>query len=536
MGVAARMKLLVGIALAGLLVLCLTSLFLLKDVMYRDRSHQTEDTVKVGLGIIDHFHSLAVAGRLSDEAARQAAKDALRGIRYGNNDYYFIFSTEHVYVLNPSKPATEGQDESNLQDSNGKYLARELVVAARKGGGHVDYTFPRAGQTQPEAKLSYAALYEPWGWVLGTGIYIDDIDTEYRRIALILGSLAFLLLAALGFLGWQNGRSIIDQIGGEPAVANEAMREIAHGNLVVDLGNPKPGSLLGSLQSMAGALRSLIREINSEGNSLVASAEDISQASNGVSRAAERQSDATSAIAAAIEELTVSSAEILESAKTTEANSEEAMSLAVQGRERVEQASKAIQDIAVTVNGASDRIRSLESRAAEISSIAGVIKEIAGQTNLLALNAAIEAARAGEAGRGFAVVADEVRQLAERTTAATGEIHGMICAIQEDTNNVVAAMNLALPEVQRGVELASGASDSLRAIEQGAQTTLDRVSEVANATQEQSAASTSIAQHIEQIALMVEETNSTIRENAKTSASLEAVAKNLKSQISRFVV
>ena len=536
MGVAARMRLLVGFALAGLLALCLTALFTLKSGMLDDRKEKTRHVVEVGMGILDHYQKLAAAGKLSDAEARTAAKEALRGLRYGHDDYYFVFTTDHVYVLYPTKPEFEGQNKADMQDSHGKYLVRELVAAAQRGGDFVEYAFPRAGQTTPEAKLSYAAPFRPWGWVLGTGIYIDDIDTAFRHTATVLGAISLLLLAGIGYLGWRTAHCILRQLGGEPAAASAAMKEIAHGKLTVSLGQPHPESLLGSLQAMATSLRELVREIEIQAESLVASSSEITQASNGVSRAAEEEAESTSAIAAAIEELTVSSNQILDIAKETELNSQDAMSLSVQGRERAERASQAIQAIARTVTDASERIRALESRATGISSIVAVIKEIAAQTNLLALNAAIEAARAGEQGRGFAVVADEVRKLAERTTTATVEIEKMIAAIQVETGGAVAAMNEALPEVRQGVALADSASESLRAIEDGARSALDRVHDVANATREQSAASTSIAQQVEQIAQMVDETSVTIRANAATAESLEEVARKLKAQISKFEI
>jgi methyl-accepting chemotaxis protein len=171
-----------------------------------------------------------------------------------------------------------------------------------------------------------------------------------------------------------------------------------------------------------------------------------------------------------------------------------------------------------------------------VSSIANVIKEIAGQTNLLALNAAIEAARAGEQGRGFAVVADEVRKLAERTSSATTEIEQMITGIQGDTGNAVSAMNAALPEVDQGIALASLASDALGAIERGAREALARVHEIADATHEQSAASTSIAQRVEEISHMVDNTTANIRGAAEAAVNLERIAGGLKEQIARFRV
>ena len=163
-----------------------------------------------------------------------------------------------------------------------------------------------------------------------------------------------------------------------------------------------------------------------------------------------------------------------------------------------------------------------------------LIKDIAGQTNLLALNAAIEAARAGEQGRGFAVVADEVRKLAERTSSATVEIEQMIAGIQADTVQVVGVMDAALPQVAAGVKAAEGAAESLRQIKDGAQSTLTSIREVADATKEQSIASTSIAQKVEEIATMVDETTAAMQSNAATAAKMEEIAGELSRLVSRF--
>ena len=534
--VATRIRLLAALMLLGMLAIGLVSLFQLKENMLEDRKDKTHNLVEVGLGILAHHHRLVQDGKLSEPEAQQAARESLREIRYAENDYYFIFDTNHVYVLYPSKPEFEGQNKKDLQDSDGKFLIQELVATARQGGGFVGYRFPRAGQPQAEPKLSYSALFAPWNWVIGTGIYVDDIDRQYRAVAILLGGLSGVLLLGLGLLGWLIGNSVLAQLGGEPTAAQAAMRQVAQGDLAVSVGDPPPDSLLDSLGTMIAALRALVIEIDSEADALVSDAAEIKRASNAVAGAASQQSDATSSMAAAIEQLTVSSSHISENARETESNSSNAMALASQGRERADQASQAIQTIATTMTDASERIRALEDRANQISSIAGVIKGIAGQTNLLALNAAIEAARAGEQGRGFAVVADEVRKLAERTATATLEIEQMIVGIQRDTVGAVEAMNKALPELEVGVTLANSASESLRTIEDGAGYTLKRIHEVADTTREQAAASNAIAQHVDQIARMVEDTTVTIRGTADTANRLEAMALNLKRQIARFRV
>jgi len=532
--VSTRMLLLVGLTLAGLLVLCFTALLQLKSSMLEDRKQKTQNLVEVGVGILTHHQKLAAEGKLSEDDAKIAARESLRNLRYNGNDYFFVLDTTNKYVLFPGKPEFEGLDKGDMKDANGKFLIRDLVNTAKAGGGFVEYWFPRVGQQTAEPKLSYSALFAPWSWVIGTGIYIDDIDREYKNGAILLGGISAGLLVLLSLIGWQVGSSVVRQLGGEPGEATEIMQRVAAGDLTARLDKAHPGSLLHALGGMVESLRQLVSEINSEANSLVGNAAQIARASDEVARAAEHQADSTSAMAAAIEELTVSSNHISESARETARETNSAVELSGLGAERVHQASLAIQKISETVSDASSRIRALEERAKQISSIANVIKDIAGQTNLLALNAAIEAARAGEQGRGFAVVADEVRKLAERTASATTEIEKMLTGIQGETVGAVGAMDAALPEVQEGVELAASASESLRAIEDGARRTLERVGEVADATHEQSAASTSIAQRVEQIANMVEETTSTIRGTAETAHQLENIANTLKRQMSKF--
>ena len=533
--VSTRIYVLIGLTLLGLLTLCVIALFQLKDSMMEDRKAKVRNLVEYAHTQLTYYEEQARSGKMPLEQAQALAKDSLRKARYDEKEYFWINDFHPRTVMHPIKPELEGKDQSDNKDVNGKLLYIEFVkIVKSNGAGFVDYYWSKPGDTKPVPKLSYVKGFTPWGWIVGTGIYIDDVDQQFRQGAMLLGGISLLLLVLLVMIGWQISSSILRQLGGEPQAASEIMQRVAGGDLTARLDNMREGSLLHSLGNMVGSLHRMISTINADATKLVANAEHIARASEEVAKAAEHQADSTSAMAAAIEELTVSSNHISDSAHETARETSEAAGLAAQGSERVNQASAAIEKIASTVSDASGRIHALEERAKQVSTIASVIKDIAGQTNLLALNAAIEAARAGEQGRGFAVVADEVRKLAERTSSATLEIEQMIGGIQADTVGAVEAMNAALPEVQEGVHLASSASESLLAIEDGARRTLERVGEVADATKEQSSASTSIAQRVEQIANAVEETTATIRGTAESAHELEGIASNLRQLVGQF--
>jgi methyl-accepting chemotaxis protein len=538
--VATRMRLSIAVALVGMLILGATALTHLRSTMLEDRKAMTRNVVEVAIGVLSHYQKQSAAGTLTNEAAKTAAINVLRSLRYDKSHFFAIFDTRYHAVLLPPFPELEGKDLSGNKDSRGKALVREIVdVGQHEGGGHVDYWIPKRESGEDSSsfpKLSYAANFAPWGWVVETGIYIDEIDTAYARMAVIFAAIGLILVAVLGLFGNAIVSGILGQLGGEPLDATVAMKRISNGDLTVAVGNVRSGSMLHSLNGMAVSLRELIGNINRSAGQLNESAASISHASREINKATENQADATSSVAAAIEQMTVSSTQISDSAKETEAYSRQAMSLACDGRTQANFAVQTIETVATTVASASGRILVLEERANQVSEIARVIKDIAGQTNLLALNAAIEAARAGEQGRGFAVVADEVRKLAERTTAATGDIELMLGGIQLETVAAVDAMNAAKPNVDQAVLLAKSASDSLKQIEEGARQTVARVEQIAASMREHSSASTSIAQHVEMVAQMVEETAGRVRGTTAAAADLEQIAALLKSQVSQFAI
>jgi methyl-accepting chemotaxis protein len=534
-----KIILLIVASLIGMIVLVSFSVVAMKRDLTEGRKIQIRSVTEALYNTVADFQAQESAGKLPREQAQKAALEAVRTARYGGQDgkteYFYVYTMAGINLYH-IKAEMIGIDQlEKVKDATGRYTVKDMLAALQgKRSAFVDTAFPRPGSQVPVDKLQFVMSFEPWGWMIGTGVYMDDIGSEfYQRLTFDLGVAAVILLFVTA-LGFAITRGVLRQVGGEPAQAIELMSRAADGDLTVEVRSAAKGSMLASLGDMVAAIRKMVSEIGESSTRLTHGAERISTASREVAIASQKQSDATSSMAAAIEEMTVSINHISDSAKETQDNSLTSVGLSEDGYARVEAATHEIKDIASRVSDASGRIRKLEERANQISSIAGVIKAIAGQTNLLALNAAIEAARAGEQGRGFAVVADEVRKLAERTSSATIEIEQMISGIQSDTVEVVGVMDAALPQVAAGVKAAEGAADSLRQIKDGAQMTLSRIREVADSTKEQSIASNSIAQKVEEIATMVEETTAAMQSTAETAEDLEKISSELTMLVSRF--
>lgn len=389
-------------------------------------------------------------------------------------------------------------------------------------------------QTQPTYGALKEIASEEANRIEKQGISAGEAATaqlETVNLVVIAGGLLVLLVSTVA--SWLVAKSLGRQIGGEPQQGISLMQQASAGHLNLQVEAPRE-SMLGALGSMLHGLRSMVEKIRSGVTTLRDSVSTFNHTIFSISGATESQAIATSSVAAAIEQLTVSINHIAETIHTTEQQATLSAQQAATGEKQVQQAVQLMQNVAQQLSLTSTQIRTLDTRSHEISSIAAVIKDIADQTNLLALNAAIEAARAGESGRGFAVVADEVRKLAERTSTATGDIEKMIGSIQLETAAAVNMMERALPEVGQSVELVTATRRELESILGSSQEISDQVRDVASATREQGAASTAIAQQIEQIAQSAEKTSVAVQTAAKTVTTVEQQAAVLNEAAARF--
>ncbi|ACV34299.1 methyl-accepting chemotaxis protein [Accumulibacter sp.] len=291
----------------------------------------------------------------------------------------------------------------------------------------------------------------------------------------------------------------------------------------------KTDNFVSSVQATVQGMADVAAQVGSATHEVGAGVQQVHQS-------ARKQSDATSSAAAAVEEVTMSIGEVAENARSTREVAHHTGKVSRDGFERSGQACEAILSLSETVTVSAEQVETLGQRSAEISQIASVIKEIADQTNLLALNAAIEAARAGEQGRGFAVVADEVRKLAERTGKATQEISAMIAIIQSETKLAVDGMRAGAAQVGEGVNLVHSSQEALQRIKDEMDDTIRRVDEISHASVEQQAAMTQLAQNVEQVAAMTEQNVSVVAHTDVMVSRLSSIVERMEKSVNQFTV
>ena len=359
----------------------------------------------------------------------------------------------------------------------------------------------------------------------------DKTRMQYWVTGLVLFSIAFLVVALLTVY-----RRIIAALGGEPAVASEVVKQVAAGDLSVEIpvANTDSTSLLAAMKVMQSNLQKLIGEIQTDADMVASAAKKMTIAAEDVAWSSNQQSASSLEIAAATEQSTVSINLMSDSANRAQTISGDSELLMNETSGVVSEAVNRIAKIATVVEQASQTVRTVGQESENVSKIVLVIKEVADQTNLLALNAAIEAARAGEQGRGFAVVADEVRKLAERTTQSTQEITTMISSMQSSARDAVTCIEDAVANVNEGVILTKRVGESVSRLGASSHEVKGVIIDVSSALREQNAASNEIARNVEQIAQTGERNSGAVGAVAKAATELQQLANSLTDSARHF--
>jgi len=470
------------------------------------------------------------------------------------------------YLL-PASDEERGKIEKSLNDLDSelgvalkKYESlvsgeaeRKVFELAVKGAAAYRATVNEAVSLNKAGKADEAQQLRKTAWVKEANFLRDQTDelqklnregserssanAESSVVAAISGGITALVVGvalalACSFL-------IAQRIASRLNAAVVAAREIAKGDLTVELppaSRDEVGTLLAAMGDMQGALRNAMRETADSAHSILGAASNLNDAVSQLNQSATIQSSAASAIAANVEQLTVSINIVADNTGEAAKVAMDSDAQANEGHHAIEKLVGQVTEAATVVREAAEQMNHLKSESEKISNIVAVIKDIADQTNLLALNAAIEAARAGEAGRGFAVVADEVRKLSERTALSTGEISHMVGAIQHSTGQVVSGVSHGVQLVDSSVAFAEQAGGAIAKLREMAQRVAKLVGDVDGALREQSAASTEVAKKIEDIATQAEEANAVANETSLASNSMSTTAQGMQALVSRFKV
>lgn len=539
-GMTLRGKLLAMTATTVIALAVLFSALLIngKSQMLEDREAKVRNLVEATQGILSYYEKASRDGLMPVEDAKKAAAAAIGTMRYDKVEYFWIHDArDATMIMHPIKPELNGKNLDQLKDKGGKQLFNEMNrVVKASGSGFVDYLWPKPGSEEGVPKISFVMGFQPWGWVIGSGIYIDDVDAKFRAdaIKLLLWGLGIAGFIGISLLVLSN--NIIKTLGGDPAVASAITKRIAAGDLAtpVDFASNNSDSLLANISTMQETLRTMIAGIVGNAEQVASAANQLFAASEQVAERASQQGDAASSMAASVEEMAVSIDQVKENATEAHNISQTAGEISEEGASVIHNAASEMRKISQAVQASSQIVEDLGHQSDQITSIVNTIKEIADQTNLLALNAAIEAARAGEQGRGFAVVADEVRKLAERTGNSTKEIGEMVAKIQNGTRSAVSSMQDGVRQVSNGVELANQAGDSINRIRDGALRVTVVVNGISDSISEQSMASNEIAQKLEVIAQMSEESAAAVRQTADAARQLQALSSSLRQTVAQF--
>ncbi|WP_179954199.1 methyl-accepting chemotaxis protein [Denitrobaculum tricleocarpae] len=518
--------------------------------MYDARVAAIATLSEAAVDILAYHHARYESGDLTLEAAQTLARDALRDVRFGNDDYYYVYDYKGTnQVLGPA-PAREGTDMIGVKDPNGVFLIRDLIEAAKTGGGVVNYDWPRAGSDIPVAKIGYGAPFEPWGWMVGTGVYVDDLDALFWASLTKAMTIVAIILTVTAGIVLMSARAISQGVAtttatmrslakgetelevpfqdlrneiGEMARAVEVFRVNAVEKIALEQQQREASAraeaekkaamltLADEFQAEVGeivqSVSSAATEMQSTSQSMSDIASEASNQANIVSSAATDASSNVATVAAASEELGNSIGEISRQMTVQTGAAEEAVNAA------------ALSD--TEIKGLADRVES-------IGDVVSLITNIAEQTNLLALNATIEAARAGDAGKGFAVVASEVKSLANQTGKATEEIASQIQSVQDQTGRAVSAIADINVRIDRIREISTSVAAAIE--EQNA-----AANEIGRNTQQASAGTQEVTSSIAGVRSASDQTGESAGNVLSASAELARQSERLSEQVTSFL-
>lgn len=533
-----RLYLLTVLIAVLMLVPFAAMLFDYQQDLMEAKQTKTRHLVETAHSLMSYYQQQQQQGLLSTEQAQQQARSAIATLRYQQDDYFWINDLQPAMVMHPMKPQLDGKDLSAIQDPNGKTLFVDMVNLVKKqGAGFVYYMWPKPGSDVDVEKVSYVKLFQPWGWLVGSGVYLDDVNAlVWQRVQSALMILTASLLAMIALAAWI-GHSIT-----QPCSDTErALREIADGDgdLTRQLpvhGNDELSHIASAFNQFTARIREIVRDLQPITDGITGAAVELNQVASTASGKTQQQQQSVDTVASAMDQLHANNQEVANAAQEAAQAAQTAHDKGRHGSAVITQASSYMDALSALVTQTQANARSLERETQDVGSVLEVIRGVAEQTNLLALNAAIEAARAGEQGRGFAVVADEVRTLATRTQSSTDEIEQIITSLQKRAAEVCLSMEQTEQQSGATQQQAVIAQQALADIDHEVATILSLNEHIAEACAQQTSATDEISRSVAAIANHSNQAAAEANQVAAASEQLMQSGRQLQTSFAAFKV